>query len=257
MKREMKSGPERETKSLVTAIEIKASDDSKNGSFEGYAAAFGNVDSWGDIINPGAFTKTLAERSGQIKLLWNHDMFGLPIGIPTSMVEDEKGLYVTASFSATQMAQDIRTLVAEGAINSMSIGYSTVKSAWEELQDEYVRRLLEVKLYEVSLVNLPANPEATVTSAKSLGADLIRRASELDALVQVGIKSGRPLSAENLRAVQDCYANLGALLSGVDAPQETGDIVTDLKGFSLFGEVKAEANAIQDELAAALAAIKI
>ena len=61
----------------ATTVEIKTAAD---GTFEGYAAVFGNVDSYGDIIQPGAFTKTIQERRSQIKILWNHDSFAPPVG---------------------------------------------------------------------------------------------------------------------------------------------------------------------------------
>lgn len=251
-----------ELKQITTKIEIKADDSSKNGGFEGYAAFFGNEDSYGEVINPGAFTKTIAERKGQIKVLWNHDIRGLPIGKPTDLAEDESGLYVKADFASTTLAQDVRALMSDGIIDSMSIGFSTVKSAWEELNDNYVRRLLEIKLYEFSPVNIPANPLAQITGTKA-AADVIENAlAQLDKFAQAGLKSGRGLSGENVARLQDAYRMLGALLAEAPAPAEekTDDaLVSALSGFSLFGsdEAKSEAAKATDEISRVLANINL
>lgn len=246
-----------EQKNVVTRIELKATTDSNdNGGFEGYAAYFGNVDSYGDVIQPGAFSKTIQERKGKVKVLWNHDMFGLPIGKPTDMYEDEKGLYVKADFAGTQQAQDIRTLMSEGIVDSMSIGFSTIKSVWEEKDGEYIRNLMELKLYEFSLVNIPANPLASVTGTKA-AVDVVERTLEqLDRFVAAGIKSGRPLSAENLKRLRDAYDHLGGLLADAPETEEAkggNDLVEVLKGLRI---TESKTQKVEDEIASALASIK-
>ncbi len=74
-------------------FEVKEVDE-EEGTFTGYAATFSKIpDSYGDIIDPGAFKKTIKERNKQIKILWNHYILE-PIGRPTKLEEDEKGLYL-------------------------------------------------------------------------------------------------------------------------------------------------------------------
>lgn len=233
-----------EQKSIQT--EIKASAD---GTFEGYASVFGNVDSYGDIVMAGAYAKTIQERKSKIRLLWNHDSHGLPIGTLTDLAEDSKGLKITAKFSSTTLAQDVRTLMGEGAIDSMSVGYQTIKATYGETEAEYVRYLNELKLYEVSAVLMPANELAVITGSKNLS-HLERTITQLDDLISVGIKSGRPLSAENLTRLQNSYTQLHALLQAksepsvdtpvvleaalqdTEPPTHSEDLLTELKAFT-------------------------
>ena len=142
-------------------------------TFEGHAAVFGNVDLGGDIIHPGAFTKTLNERGGKIKLLWQHDL-SEPLGRPLELAEDNAGLFVKGIISDTRRGRDALALLRDGAINEMSIGYETVKGGtdYSKADDgQSVRNLREVKLWEVSIVTLAMNPEAQITALKEAEAE--------------------------------------------------------------------------------------
>jgi uncharacterized protein len=207
-----------ETKTIATEIKM----DAASGSFEGYASVFNNVDSYGDVVQPGAYAKTVQERKGKVRVLWNHDSDELPIGRPTDMYEDASGLYIKASFSATSMAQDVRVLMAEGAIDSMSVGYGTVKATYGEVDGEVIRYLQELKLYEFSPVLFPANEMALIRGSKGLS-HLERTLKQLDDLIGVGLKSGRPLSAENLTRLQGSYTQLHALLQEHTEPLTHSD----------------------------------
>ena len=139
-----------------------------HGGITGYGSYFGNVDHGGDIVMPGAFRKTLADNLGKarIKLVDGHDTFGTDgiIGVVTEAVEDYKGLLITAKFSSTARAQNVRTKVKEGVLDALSIGYSSVR---DEENSEGNRELHELKLYEVSIVSWPMNPETRITDSKS------------------------------------------------------------------------------------------
>lgn len=144
--------------------ELKALTD--EGTFEGYAAVFGNVDLGGDRIEPGAFAKTL-KRGGAfghgIKMLWNHNANDV-IGTWPQMEEKEKGLFGQGRFTmAVAKAKEVYALAKDGAIGGLSIGYMTVKS----VMDGNVRVLKEVELYEVSLVTFPMNTASKITGIKS------------------------------------------------------------------------------------------
>ncbi len=142
--------------------------DAQEGTFQGYASTFGNLDLVGDVIHPGAFTKTLAERGGKVRLLWQHDTTE-PIGKPLELREDAKGLYIKAKVSDTSRGRDALALLRDGAIDSMSIGYDVIPSGVDFSKGsdgKTVRNLRELKLYEVSLVSFPANEQATVLSVK-------------------------------------------------------------------------------------------
>jgi hypothetical protein len=149
------------------SFEIKALDGDGR-TLEGFCAAFGNIDQVGDVIHPGAFRKTLTERGGRIKFLWQHDPTE-PIGRLVEAREDTGGLYVKAIISDTQRGRDAIALLRDGAIGEMSIGYDAVKGGTDYSktpEGKSVRNLREIKLYEFSLVTFPANEAAVVTALK-------------------------------------------------------------------------------------------
>jgi HK97 family phage prohead protease len=133
------------------------------GRFTGYAAVFGNVDQGNDLIEPGAFTKTLDENP-EVPILWSHDT-DQPIGVSTSMVQDGKGLKVDGQLAMeVQRAREVHALMKLGAIKGISIGYRTVKRSFKGA----VRHLEEVKLGEFSPVVFPMNTLAGIDSVKDL-----------------------------------------------------------------------------------------
>lgn len=139
--------------------------DEGEGIFSGYGAVFENIDSGGDIIEPGAFTKTLAEGWERVKILALHNDSHLPIGRPIELREDENGLYISARISDTTMGKDVKILLKDNVLNELSIGYDPVIFDYDE---NGIRHLREVKLWEVSVVTWAMNPEAVITSYKSV-----------------------------------------------------------------------------------------
>lgn len=144
------------------ALQVKEVDD-EAGTFSGYAAVFGNRDSYGDVIEPGAFSKTIAEKGGVFPVLWQHDPWE-PIGVSSQMVEDEKGLFVEASVTKeSQRGREALALMKMGAVKGLSIGFQVLQRS----VDAGVRHLTEIKLWEFSPVTFPANELALVTGVKS------------------------------------------------------------------------------------------
>ena len=145
------------------------------GSIEGYASVFNNIDSAGDIIAPGAFKRTLASwqaKGRPIPVLWQHDAYD-PIGVTEAIAEDTKGLHVKARLITTvQRARDAHALAEAGALGGLSIGFSVPKTASDgepaiTRDDKSGAQVFrEVRLWEYSLVTFPANEEATITSVK-------------------------------------------------------------------------------------------
>jgi len=121
------------------------------------------------VIHPNAFRKTLAERGGKVRFLWQHDP-GEPLGKPLEMHEDEKGLFVRAAISDTARGRDALALLKDEAIEGLSIGYDPVKGGTDYTKDDgtgdTTRNLRELKLWEFSLATFPANEEAQVTAVK-------------------------------------------------------------------------------------------
>lgn len=150
---------------------FKALDD-EQGVFEGYLAVFGNVDSYGDVIERGAFKNTLAKaektrsQRGEkylFPILWQHSPHE-PIGGFLEMREDDFGLYVKGQLDLDiELGRRAYSGMKKGYIRGLSIGYDVVKQAW----DGQIRRLKEINLWEGSVVTFPANPLANVSAVKA------------------------------------------------------------------------------------------
>lgn len=154
-------------KTLDVAFEIKAVSD--DGLFSGYGSVFGNVDSGGDIVHAGAFSKSIQEWEGRKRMppvLWNHDR-NEPIGVYTAMREDEKGLYVEGKLLVddVQRAREIHALMKAGALDGMSIGYGVRDSSRD--RSTGITNLKDLRLFEVSIVTFPMNEAARVDAVKS------------------------------------------------------------------------------------------
>ena len=149
--------------------------DEEEGVFSGYGAVFGNIDSGGDVIEDGAFTKTLAKGWERVKILALHNDAILPIGKPVELREDENGLYLRAKISDTATGRDVKTLIKDGVLSELSIGY---EPAVFEYDGNQIRHLKELELFEVSVVTWAMNEQAVITDYKSMQnrADEIRDA---------------------------------------------------------------------------------
>lgn len=157
-----------EKKYLDFTAEIKAtntSDDGKIGYFEGYGSVFGNKDSHGDVVEPGAFHESLKSGGfGKPAMLWQHDMYN-PIGVYSEVQEDAKGLVVKGEINLeVQQGREAYALMKQGAIKGLSIGFRTEDDEYDRQNN--VRHIKKVTLYEVSLVTFPSNRKANVTAWK-------------------------------------------------------------------------------------------
>lgn len=130
-----------------------------------------NIDLDSDIIVPEAFTKTLAERGPSGKnLVWSlvdhqADMNNV-IGKPESLYVDGDMLIAITPIVGTEKGTDMLKMYEAGLINQHSIGFSTMKSDWQD-SSQKVRVIKELKLYEGSAVLWGANPETPTLSVKS------------------------------------------------------------------------------------------
>lgn len=165
---------------ITFEIETKFTDGAAPGTFSGYGSVFGVMDLGGDIMMPGAFTKTLGawrKKKSLPSMLWQHRS-GEPIGVWTSMKEDERGLTVEGELILDDVpeAKKAYALMKRGAVKGLSIGYCTKDCEIDRKTG--ARRLKEVDLYEVSLVTMPMLPEAQVSSVKSFSEMTIREVEE-------------------------------------------------------------------------------
>ena len=154
-----------EIKKLVFESEMKSEDE---GIFSGYASVFGNEDQGNDVVQKGAFTKSLEDRPApKVKMLFQHKT-DEPIGVFETIYEDQKGLYVKGKLALkTQKGKETYELLKIGALDGMSIGFRAdpQKQGYNE-NKRGVRTLKEVDLMEISLVTFPMNEEAMVQSVK-------------------------------------------------------------------------------------------
>lgn len=149
---------------LEVPFELKAVDDA--GNFEGYAAVFNNVDLGDDVILPGAFTRVKTTRGGKLKLALYHDLTRL-VGA-ADYTQDDHGLYLKGKVNlAVSYARDAYELMKAEILDSMSIGFNTIKDDFEERAGRRVRIIKEAELWEASFVPFGMNPAAQVLTVKS------------------------------------------------------------------------------------------
>lgn len=141
--------------------------DDEKGTFTGYASIFGIIDAYGDIVDKGAFKKTLKEKSATVPILWSHSILE-PVGV-AHLREDEIGLRIDKGELNldVQRAKELRSLMKQGAVEGVSIGYQTIDAKPDKEQPS-VRHLKEVKLWEISPCVFPANDEAQLEDVKTL-----------------------------------------------------------------------------------------
>ncbi|MBV9076083.1 MAG: HK97 family phage prohead protease [Methylobacteriaceae bacterium] len=137
-----------------------------DGTFAGYAALFGVPDLGRDVILPGAFRASLARRGAAgIRMLWQHDP-GEPVGRWLAVAEDARGLRVRGRLAAgVARARELAWLLAEGALDGLSIGFRTVEATRDRATG--LRRLAAIDLWEVSLVTFPMQPGARIDAPRS------------------------------------------------------------------------------------------
>lgn len=158
-----------------------------DGVVAGYASIFGNLDSGGDSVQPGAFARSLAARpAAQVRMLWQHDP-DEPIGVWEHIAEDARGLFVRGRILGdVARGRDVLSLLRAGAIDGLSIGFKTIRARAGDRPG--VRMLLEVDLWEISIVTFPMNEAARIAGVKYAPPDgaenFLSEEQELRELVQ-------------------------------------------------------------------------
>ena len=152
-------------------IELKADE---VGGISGFFSTYDKTpDSYGDIIEPGAFTETIRKRKKTghpFPLCFNHD-FSAVIGAVNSIEEKERGPFIEAGFLDTQLAQDVRKMLLSGAIYQFSFAYDVLKRrdpTDEEKKAGVLNVLQELEVFEISVVTVPANQNAVATEVKAI-----------------------------------------------------------------------------------------
>lgn len=199
---------------IATPFEVKFAADAADGSFEGYGSVFGHQDAHGDVVLPGAFSETLAERKAQGRGIPMHVMHGmlggdgLPVGVWSEASEDSRGLHLRGRLSGmdTDYGRRLYGLIKDGALGGLSIGFTVKRNGAVRNSDPNgpKRQIRAVNLHEVSLVDEPSNALARVTEMRRRfygipqftqrpSALSVSHASEIRALCQ-GLEAAFPLS---------------------------------------------------------------
>jgi uncharacterized protein len=175
-----------ETRVFDETFEIRE-DDEGGMRLEGYAALFNsrsqNLGGFTEVIEPGAFSRSLKSRN-DVKLLWNHEsgaVLGSTRAGTLTLVEDERGLKVSALLPNTTYGRDARELISRGDVTGFSFGFSMPARGGDEWSSDGTERVLKsVRLHEVSLTPFPAYT-ATNGTATVRGLDKVAERAQVDA----------------------------------------------------------------------------
>lgn len=205
------------------AFNIKAAgedDGLESGQFTAYASVFGNIDSYGDIVAPGAFAETLEDWKGsgnELPVLFGHNMSDpdYNIGHVVKAEEDERGLLVTVQLDLdSPKGAQVYRLIKGRRVSQMSFAYEVLDGAPVEKDGAEAFELRRLKIYEVSVVPIGANQETEILTVKAATAALAG-----------GVKEGRVLAAkhiDSLRAAGDAIASVVAAAEGKDHEKASG-----------------------------------
>lgn len=174
----------------ITDVCLKASGEGY--TFEGYASKFNGVDSYGDMIMPGAYKgalKACKDAGRNPKMFFNHRSYDLPVGKWTSLKEDTVGLVVAGTLTkGMSLVEDIKLAMANETMDGLSVGiglkatdYNWVDDEDKELRDKGVYRVIKnvSLLREISLVTFPADDKGRV-DMDSIKSELLEVASLAD-----------------------------------------------------------------------------
>ena len=155
--------------------------DENLGIVKGYGSVFGNKDSDNDIIEKGAYRRTIKNNGSRVKYLYQHDITK-PIGKMKELYEDEKGLVFVAEVPKTTFGNEVLELMKYGVIDENSVGIMPVKKDFDE---DGIRVIKEAKLYEISAVTIAANDEAKILEVKGEYDNIDYLTKRFDNLIKV------------------------------------------------------------------------
>ena len=158
-----------EYKRIPATFEVKAGEDGKMLHIVAYGAGINNIDRVGDEIAPTAFDNWLRSEDKalcQFCYQHNYDQIIGKFDYDAFRVDD-KGLLFEADLLPTSWGKDAEVLIKEGILKEFSIGYYPMNWHWKQTADGEIRVLDEIALREISIVTIPANPEARLVSAKN------------------------------------------------------------------------------------------
>lgn len=188
-----------------------------------------------EVVRSGAFTKTLAENA-DVRLLLNHD--GIPLARTksgtlslTEIMPDgaggQSGLWCEADLDpASPLVAQIRSAMDRGDLDEMSFAFQVTRQQWSP--DYEQRDIIEVKLFDVSVVTYPANPATSVSLRAQAAAKLAGKVPAARALaISAELRAGKTLSADTMAVLQQVLDLIAAADEAVDEAQP---LLADLMG---------------------------
>lgn len=258
---------------------VKSDDGEYAGTIEGYAAGILNIDRVGDMILPGAFAADLPRFLSEGVICWQHN-WDMPIGKPTEAREDGYGLFSKAQISNTTQGRDCMTLIKDGVVKKLSIGYRVQDYEWvdragliaflpslgltpekqasilqqyDEMELSELFLLKRIKLYEWSPVTIPANPNASITGAKGLpfadhSAAVVTAVKELSERVQsihaLRADQGKAANPSHVELCKQLLGDLQAALAEVSALEAALTSAPDEQELAKLNQMFARAYAL-------------
>lgn len=228
------------TKTAAVAVKSVGPDDGQDeGVFEALVSVFGNKDSHGDVVLPGAFADTLAEwkdSGSPIPIYWSHRMDDpdYNIGEVIEAKETAAGLWVKGRIDLdappSSKAAQVYRLLKGRRVTQFSFAYDVLEGAWVQKDDDEFYELRKMKLYEVGPTPIGANQETELLAVKSA-------AVAARHLAQLGAKAGRVLSAKNETTLRESLAAIDAaggaiknVLAALDADEGDGKATASTSG---------------------------
>lgn len=199
--REFRSAPIRE-------VRVATADDGTH-AVSGFAIVYNSlsVDLGGfkEIVAPGALTRTLAE-SPDVLCLRDHEptlLLGRTTAGTLTLADGQAGLHFTCTLPATTTGTDLAESLRRGDIDSCSFGFCTVNDTWvQDANGDIIRTLLDVDLFEVSIVSFPAYPATTAAMRSAIDALRATDPAQVAAAVERGLKLQRSLLSLRLQEMQ-------------------------------------------------------
>lgn len=149
---------------MVYPLRIKVARDQ---GFEGWASTPA-VDREGEVVLPEAFAASLHQYMQNPIVTYAHDWLN-PIGRTVEARASEAGLWVRIKLGRTPRAQEVWQLIEDGILRSLSIGFNA--SPEDGFERDGIWHWQRIELLEISIVPIPANPQATINLARGLGLD--------------------------------------------------------------------------------------
>lgn len=234
------------TKSCPASIKAAGTDDGlQEGQFRALVSVFGNKDSYGDVVQPGAFADTLAEwkaKGDPIPVYWSHQMSDpdMNIGWVLEAKETSEGLEVLAQLDledgASPKAKQAYRLLKGRRVTQFSFAYSVAEGAFVDTEDDWYYELRKLDLYEVGPTPIGANDQTELLGVKH-AADHARG-------LAADVKAGRVLAKQHIDSLRTAQEAIAAVIDAAEANDQekaSGDAEAKTEASDEGREVKSSA----------------